>query len=67
MIRRSVRSPDGTRPDNRLLWELTERKGLVQLDVLRAEIATVPAFESLMNSSLKEDGVLLEQAVAAAV
>jgi NADH-quinone oxidoreductase subunit G len=67
MIRRSVRGPDGTRPDNRLLWELTERRGLVQLEALRAEIATVPAFESLTSASLKEDGVLLEQAVAAAV
>jgi predicted molibdopterin-dependent oxidoreductase YjgC len=67
VIRRSVRGPDGTRPDNRLLWELTERRGLVQLDALRAEIATVPALETLTSASLKEDGVLLEQAVAAAV
>lgn len=66
MIRRSVRGPDGTRPDGRLLWELAERSGLIQTDALRSEIATaVPALAAINNPELKVNGVLLEEAVAA--
>ncbi|MFO1000183.1 MAG: molybdopterin-dependent oxidoreductase [Planctomycetaceae bacterium] len=66
MIRRSVRGPDGTRPDGRLLWELSERSGLIQTDALRSEIATViPALAAINNPELKVNGVLLEEAVVA--
>jgi NADH-quinone oxidoreductase subunit G len=66
MIRRSVRGPDGTRPDGRLLWELAERPGLIQTDALRSEIATViPALAAINNPELKVNGVLLEEAVVA--
>jgi NADH-quinone oxidoreductase subunit G len=66
MIRRSVRGPDGTRPDGRLLWELAERPGLVQTDALRSEIATaIPALAAINNPELKVNGVLLEEAVVA--
>ena len=66
MIRRSVRGPDGTRPDGRLLWELAERSGLIQTDALRSEIATaIPALAAINNSELKVNGVLLEEAVVA--
>jgi NADH-quinone oxidoreductase subunit G len=65
-IQRSVRGPDGTRPDGRLLWELAERQGLVQVDVLRKEIAaTVPVLAAIAGNQLKEQGVLLEEAAAA--
>ena len=63
LIRRSVRGPDGTRPDSRILWELTERTGLVQTDVVRSEIATqVTALAGLSDPALKADGVLLNAA-----
>ncbi len=66
LIHRSVRGPDGTRPDGRLLWELAERQGLVQTDALRKEIAAViPALAAIGSSELKGQGVLLEEAVAA--
>ncbi len=66
LIRRSVRGPDGTRPDGRLLWELAERSGLVQTDVLRKEIAaTIPALAAISSEGLKEQGVFLEDVVAA--
>jgi NADH-quinone oxidoreductase subunit G len=67
LIRRSVRGPDGTRPDSRILWELTERSGLVQVDVVRSEIASgIPALAGLSDPALKADGVLLNVAQAAA-
>ena len=63
LIRRSVRGPDGTRPDSRILWELTERTGLVQTDVVRSEIAAqVTALAGLSDPALKADGVLLNAA-----
>jgi NADH-quinone oxidoreductase subunit G len=66
MIRRSVRGPDGTRPDGRLLWELAERPGLIQTDALRSEIATaIPALAAISNPELKVNGVLLEEAAVA--
>ena len=66
LIRRSVRGPDGTRPDSRILWELTERSGLVQVDVVRSEIASgIPALAGLSDPALKADGVLLNVAQAA--
>jgi len=67
MIRRSVRGPDGTRPDSRILWELTERSGLVQTDVVRSEIAFgIPALAGLSDPALKADGVVLNIAQPAA-
>lgn len=67
LIRRSVRGPDGTRPDSRILWELTERSGLVQVDAVRSEIASgIPALAGLSDPALKADGVLLNVAQTAA-
>ena len=67
LIRRSVRGPDGTRPDSRILWELTERSGLVQTDTVRSEIASgIPALAGLSDPALKADGVLLNVAQAVA-
>ena len=66
LIQRSVRGPDGTRPDGRLLWELAERQGLIQTDALRKEIAAaIPALAAISSAELKGQGVLLEEAVAA--
>ncbi|MFO0977882.1 MAG: molybdopterin-dependent oxidoreductase [Planctomycetaceae bacterium] len=63
LVRRSVRGPDGTRPDSRILWELSERNGLVQTDAVRKEIASaVSALAALDHPDLKTDGVLLSAA-----
>lgn len=59
-IRRSVRGPDGSRPDNRILWDLAERKGLYQGAELRREIAKkIPEFAALAAGSLGDLGVRL--------
>lgn len=66
LVRRSVRGPDGTRPDSRILWELSERPGLVQTDSLRKEIAAaVAALAALDHPDLKTDGVSLTTAETA--
>ncbi|MBL8810761.1 MAG: molybdopterin-dependent oxidoreductase [Planctomycetaceae bacterium] len=63
LVRRSVRGPDGSRPDSRILWELSERSGLVQTDAVRKEIASaVSALAALDHAELKNDGVLLSAA-----
>ncbi len=68
LIQRSVRGPDGTRPDGRLLWELAERQGLVQSDALRKEIAaSIPALAGISSGELKSSGVLLDEPVAETV
>ncbi|HQZ64353.1 MAG TPA: molybdopterin-dependent oxidoreductase, partial [Planctomycetaceae bacterium] len=68
LIRRSVRGPDGTRPDGRLLWELAERPGLIQTEALRKEIAaTIPSLSAIASVELKGQGVFLEEPVAATV
>jgi NADH-quinone oxidoreductase subunit G len=59
-IRRSVRGPDGSRPDNRILWDLNGRTGLYQVAALRREIAQkIPALAALSAGTLGETGVLL--------
>ena len=68
LIHRSVRGPDGTRPDGRLLWELAERPGLIQTEALRKEIAdTIPALAAIAGAELKGNGVMLEGAVTVTV
>lgn len=68
VIRRSVRGPDGTRPDNRLLWELAERPGLFQAEALRHEIAAgIPALTALSDPELSHQGIVLNEVVAASV
>jgi NADH-quinone oxidoreductase subunit G len=59
-IRRSVRGPDGCRPDNRILWELSGRTGLYQAAALRREIAaTIPELAVLAGGDLGDLGVRL--------
>ncbi len=66
LVRRSVRGPDGTRPDSRILWDLSERSGLVQTDSLRKEIAAaVASLAALDHPDLKTDGVFLSAAETA--
>ncbi len=66
LIRRSVRGPDETRPDSRILWELSERRGLIQPESLRREIAAaIPALASIADPAIKSQGVLLAAAAPA--
>jgi NADH-quinone oxidoreductase subunit G len=68
LIHRSVRGPDGTRPDVRLLWELAGRPGLVQSESLRQEIAiAIPALAAIGSAELKGQGMLLTDVVPAVV
>jgi NADH-quinone oxidoreductase subunit G len=60
-IRRSIRPPDGARPDGRILWELAGRTGLFRAATVRKEIAAkVPAFARLAGGDLHEHGVMLD-------
>jgi NADH-quinone oxidoreductase subunit G len=59
-IRRAVRGPDGSRPDNRILWDLAGRTGLYQGAALRREIAKkIPELAALAAGNLGDLGVLL--------
>jgi NADH-quinone oxidoreductase subunit G len=59
-IRRAVRGPDGSRPDNRILWDLAGRTGLYQGAALRREIAKkIPELAALAVGNLGDLGVLL--------
>jgi NADH-quinone oxidoreductase subunit G len=61
-IGRSVRGPDGTRPDGRILWELTGRTGLFNPAAIRKEMAeTIPAFAAFKQGVLGDFGVLLNE------
>ena len=55
-----MRGPDGSRPDSRILWELSGRSGLFQAEALRAEIAAaIPALANLTDPAIRTTGVLL--------
>jgi NADH-quinone oxidoreductase subunit G len=61
-IHRSIRGPGESRPDGRILWELSGRKGLFNASVVRKEIAEhVPAFAGFASGSLREQGVLIDE------
>ncbi|RIK76575.1 MAG: ferredoxin [Planctomycetota bacterium] len=61
-IHRAIRSPDGARPDGRILWELSGRRGLYSVAAIRKEMAEkVPAFSALAQGVLGEFGVLLNE------
>jgi NADH-quinone oxidoreductase subunit G len=68
LIRRSVRGPDGTRPDTRILWELAERTGLPQTEILRREVSTaIPSLAALTQPELRELGTMLNSPQPVAV
>ena len=59
-IKRSIRSPEDARPDGRILWELSGRKGLFNSRALRQEIALeIPRLAALSGESLEFNGVLV--------
>ncbi|HYI27672.1 MAG TPA: molybdopterin-dependent oxidoreductase, partial [Bradyrhizobium sp.] len=59
-IHRSIRTPDGARPDGRILWDLSGRRGLFNAAAVRKEMAQeIQAFKAFDNGVLGEFGVLL--------
>ncbi len=61
-LHRSIRSPEDARPDGRILWELSGRRGLFHATNLRKEIGqAVPALGALAGGDLGEYGVLLSE------
>jgi NADH-quinone oxidoreductase subunit G len=61
-VHRSIRTPDGARPDGRILWDLAGRRGLYNAAALRKEIAQqIPAFAAFGQGVLGEFGVLLNE------
>jgi NADH-quinone oxidoreductase subunit G len=59
-IHRSIHGPGEARPDGRILWELSARRGLYHADSLRRELAqNVPALAALGVGSLGVFGVKL--------
>lgn len=61
-IGRAIRGPDGTRPDGRILWDLTGRKGLFNPAAIRKEMAEkIPAFGAFKQGVLGEFGLLLNE------
>src|SRR3954469_7503492 len=59
-IHRSIRSPHEAKPDGRILWDLAGRRGLLNLGLLRREIAeAIAELKPLMAVELGEFGVKL--------
>jgi NADH-quinone oxidoreductase subunit G len=47
-IHKAIRSPGEAKPDGRILWDLAERRGLLNLAAVRQEMAEkIPSFSSL--------------------
>jgi hypothetical protein len=61
-IHRSVRTPGEARPDGRILWDLSGRRGLFHAVNLRREIGqTVVEFKCFGDGKLGEQGRLLTE------
>jgi NADH-quinone oxidoreductase subunit G len=59
-IHRSIRPPDGARPDGRILWDLTGRRGLFNAAAVRKEMSQqIPVFAAFKQGALGEFGVML--------
>ena len=66
-IKRSIRTPEDARPDGRILWDLSGRKGLFNANVFRNEIAQeIPALAALAGER-SDSGVLLKSSKAFAL
>ncbi len=61
-ITRSIRCPENARPDGRILWELSGRRGLFHAANLRREIGReVSSLQVLSGGDLGESGLLLTE------
>jgi NADH-quinone oxidoreductase subunit G len=60
-IKRAIHGPGDSRPDGRILWELTGRRGLFNLAAIRREMGeAIPALAALASGEIGEQGVRLE-------
>jgi NADH-quinone oxidoreductase subunit G len=67
LIRKSIRTPHDSRPDQRILWDLSERRGLYHGETVRSELAAaVEAFAALTDAALSENGVMLSRSAVPA-
>jgi NADH-quinone oxidoreductase subunit G len=61
-IRRAVHGPGESRPDGRILWELSARRGMYQASAMRREMSqSVPALAEMSVGELGEYGVNVGQ------
>jgi NADH-quinone oxidoreductase subunit G len=58
-IHKSIRSPGEAKPDNRILWDLTERRGLFNVAALRREMAEKIGELKALEGAMGEYGVKL--------
>lgn len=58
-IHKSIRSPGEAKPDNRILWDLTERRGLFNLAALRHEMAERIGELKVLEGEMGDFGVRL--------
>ena len=58
-IHKSIRSPGEAKPDNRILWDLTERRGLFNLAALRHEMAEKIGELKALEGEMGDFGVRL--------
>ena len=58
-IKRSIRSPEEARPDGRILWDLSNRKGLFNASLLRKEIGEEVKSLMLLANEMVEVGLQL--------
>jgi NADH-quinone oxidoreductase subunit G len=59
-IKRSIRSPEEARPDGRILWDLSARKGLFNANALRGEIAQeISSLATLAGEAMTTNGVFV--------
>jgi NADH-quinone oxidoreductase subunit G len=66
-IRRAIHGPGDSRPDGRILWELTGRRGLFNVAAIRREMAKmIPALASLASGEIGEQGIRLQVGEAVA-
>ncbi len=58
-IHRGLRGPGDARPDGRILWDLSERKGLFHAPTIRQELAgEIAEFAPLIQGDLGDQGVM---------
>jgi NADH-quinone oxidoreductase subunit G len=61
-VQRAIRSPGEARPDGRILWDLSGRRGLFDVKGLRREIGeAIPELQPLAAGELGELGVMLSK------
>lgn len=60
-VHRAIRPPGEARPDGRILWDLTGRRGLFNVALLRKEMAeTIESLRPLSSGELGDQGVMLQ-------